>query len=500
METLNLPTETFCVIKLQSLFNNGMMRDHTDAIQYICEYFFETSTGMYYFYNAETELFEFRERADFNLAVKQKLDNHKDIESYFKKNSKIYQVVCKINNPRHYRIGNRYYLNECVGILHKSFKPFDEYENEFKQSVEMMKNYYKEVYCSNDEEVFNSLMKYFSQLVKGVKTEVIIYNKSAQGTGKSTGTSFMMDYVLGPNICLICNTEPLTTNYNKILLGKIWVIFEELPTFSTSQWAGVSSKLKTYTTEKMMMYRDPYEKSIQAENVFNCVINCNVESLKENNGRRVIIMPISNSKMNNHLFYSKLRKDCFNMKVGEAFYSYLMSIDTTNFYAQKDFPETEEKRVAIANLLCPTYLFLKSYVLRKEEIGRVKTKDFYETFKMFCENNKMKQSQKMEFFKKLDEIGLKQKKIGNNFYEITLKQLDEIADKGKWICDYDDFETDEQTDNENIVVRKEFYESNLKLLERYVKKYGDIDADINAEKEVPFPPKKKFKIIKRPEV
>lgn len=474
--TLTLPTEPFCVMKLQSLLNDGLLRDHLDAIYYICEYFFETSTGMYYFYNAETELFEFRDRTDFNLGVKKKCSNHKDIENYFNTNSRIYQVVCKIDKPRHYKIGNRFYLNECFGILHKSYKPYNEYDTKLKEGVEMMINLFKEVYCSNDEELLRAYLKYLSQLVKGQKTQVIIYNKSVEGTGKSTGTSFIMNFVLGPKICLISNTEPLTTNYNKILMGKIWVIFEELPTFTTSMWAGVASKLKTYTTETLAMFRDPYEKSIQAENIFNCVINCNVESLKDSNGRRVIIMPISTARKNDHAYYSNIHSKCMNIEVGEAFYAYLMELDTTKFYAQRDFPETENKRVAIANLLCPTYVFLKSYLLRKEEIGRVNTKDFFATFVNYCEINKIKPSMKSEFFKKLEELGFKQKKIGLNYYEISLKELQVVAEKEKWICVYDEFEEKKDT-TDYVVVEKEVYtkmEAEIKTLKEQLNKLQNV--------------------------
>ena len=51
--------------------------------------------------------------------------------------------------------------------------------------------------------------------------------------------------LIGNEICLISNTDPIITSNNKILLGKLLVIFEELPTFSKAQWSGVSAKLKT---------------------------------------------------------------------------------------------------------------------------------------------------------------------------------------------------------------------------------------------------------------
>ena len=147
--------------------------------------------------------------------------------------------------------------------------------------------------CNNDETMLEAYLKYYSQLARGMKTEVIIYRKSGEGTGKSTETDFNMNYLFGKDVCLISNTEPLLTNYNKIYLGKLIIIFEELPTFSESQWSAVSSKLKTLTTEKICTYRDLYEKGAQAENISNFQINTNVESIKDSNGRRYIILDLN---------------------------------------------------------------------------------------------------------------------------------------------------------------------------------------------------------------
>ena len=59
---------------------------------------------------------------------------------------------------------------------------------------------------------------------------MLLYRKSGQRTGKSTEIDFDMNYLFGIEVCLISNTEPLLTNYNKIYLGKlIIIIFEELP-------------------------------------------------------------------------------------------------------------------------------------------------------------------------------------------------------------------------------------------------------------------------------
>ena len=50
---MELPKVNYYVSDLQDKYNNGLLKDHLDAIQYIQQYYYESSNGMYYFYDAE---------------------------------------------------------------------------------------------------------------------------------------------------------------------------------------------------------------------------------------------------------------------------------------------------------------------------------------------------------------------------------------------------------------------------------------------------------------
>jgi hypothetical protein len=138
-----------------------------------------------------------------------------------------------------------------------------------------------------------------------------------------------MNYVFGTEICLISNTEPLLSHFNKIYLGKLIIIFEELPTFSDAQWSAVSSRIKTLTTEKLCVYRDLQEKSIQAENISNFQINTNVESIKDSNGRRYVILDLNPSRVGNYDYFKNLKDKCFAAKLlflmNYFFFKYILS-------------------------------------------------------------------------------------------------------------------------------------------------------------------------------
>ena len=447
-----------------------------DAINYIQEYYFESKNGMYYFYDVENDDFEFKTRDNFKNEVLDKVDNCKITSKIIKINYKIYKIVSDIFKPRHYKIGKKYYINVCKGFLHKKYKQFDDYSNEIKENVNLYISYLKEIMCNGDDIMLDAYLKYYAQMAKGIKTEVIIYRKSGEGWGKSTETDFIFNYVFGKNICLISGTEPLTSNYNKIYMGKLLVIFEELPTFSDAQWKGVSSKLKTLTTEKVTTYRDLYEKAVQADNISNFQINTNVESIQNSDGRRYIILDLNPSRIRDYEYFRNLRNNCFNNEVGEAFFSYLMTkVKITDeqgkdFMAQEDFPETSNKRLAIANLLHSSYKFLKErYLLTKTSIQKVTPTELYLEYKLFCQSENYKSCGRNDFYKKLEFIQIFSKfSNGDKYYNVDIKTLRDIAKKNMWVCEYDDYQEsddekneDEEEDDEEIIDYKALYEALL---------------------------------------
>ena len=454
---LNLPKINYYTSDLQDKYHNGLLKDHLDALNYIQEYYFESSNGMYYFYNVDTNDFEFKTDKDFKKEVLDKIGNDKILTNKVKTNNKIYKIVSDLFKPRHYKIGKDYYINSCKGLLHKNYKNYADYSEEIKSNVQLYISYIKEIMCNNDNDMLDAYLKYYSQLARGKKTEIIIYRKSGEGTGKSTETDFIMNYVFGKEVCLISNTEPLLSNYNKIYLGKLIIIFEELPTFSDGQWSAVSSKLKTLTTEKLCVYRDLYEKGIQAENISNFQINTNVDSIKDSNGRRYVILDLNPSRVGDYEYFKKLKDNCFNLTVGEAFFSYLMTHitdeESNKFLGQRDFPETMNKRLTIANLLHSSYKFLKDwYLLTNLEADKKNCVELYNEYVSYCDNEKLRKCGRNDFYKKLETINIHRKKINGYWYfSFTIPVLKEIANKYKWICEYDDYEQPEEEKEKEVV-------------------------------------------------
>jgi hypothetical protein len=445
-------------------------------INYVYKYYFEVEKADYFFYDVVKEELVHRTQKDFINEVANKISKGA-FEKYFMKNSKIYKITSKLDKPRVYEEDKQYFLNECRGFLHKKYKLYAEYSDDIKEGVDMMLDMIKQISCNNQNDVYDAYVKYLAQLCRGMKTEVIIYKKGEQGIGKSTETDFLINYVLGKDICLLSGTEPLTSNFNKCFLGKLFVVFEELPTFGPREWEAVSSKLKTLTTEKTAQFRGLFKDPIEAENILNFVINTNVESLKNSDGRRIIILPLSSCRKGDYEYMNNIRSKCFNLEVGEAFYSYMMSIDITNYYAQKCFPDTENKLLAIANQLDPVEKFIKvNYVLKKRGI-QDKTSDFYNEYKGFCTLSNFKPLTNTMFYAKLKNFcNIEKKKIeGIHKFKVPYETLKALSDKNKWICEFDDEDEDEQDDDDDEVVSP--LDSGIKTID-YKKRCQELEKEL----------------------
>jgi len=480
--TFELPKRPFQVSTLQKLHNDAKVKErklkiekiklkldddneryeiNKKVIEYIQSYYYETSKGDYYFY--EVSYNEKKKRYDddivlidrkaFKAEVLDKIDDDY-IQDKIKKNDKVFRLASDLFKPRVYEQDGLYYINICKGFLHKKYKHYNEYSDEIKEKVEIVLNMIKEVSCDDNDEIFEAYKKYLAQLCRGIKTGGCIYKKGIEGIGKSSETDFIMKYVLGEGICLLSNAQPIKSQFNKILLGKLLVVFEELPTMNENEWKAVSGRLKTLITEDITMYEDKNIKAFQAENISNFIINTNVEAIKDSDGRRYIIMPLSNKYKGNGDHFKAIKNECYNLEVGEAFYSYMMTIiDPINFNIQQDFPETENKAVSRANLLHPVFKFIKfKYILENKAINKISPSDLLKEYVAYCSSNDLRPLGKIDFYKKLKEVNIESKKInGYHYYVETIDKLTEIATTNKWLCKYDGYEKecDEETSDDD---------------------------------------------------
>jgi hypothetical protein len=129
-----------------------------------------------------------------------------------------------------------------------------------------------------------------------------------------------------------------------------------------------------------------------------------------------------------------------NDEVGEAFYNYLLTIDTDNFNPQS-FPMTNNKLDSLSKRLDNVYKFIKEeYILNNYKLD-ISLTEMYSYYKIYCRNNLIKSVPKEDFHRKLSEANINKIKKNNKYYfDIQLVDLVSIAKKNNWINDLDEFD------------------------------------------------------------
>lgn len=385
---------------------------------------------------------------------------------FFFENTNLYSTIV---DPHKAKIGY-YYFNRFNGFIHPR-RDYHTYPPDIKKKVELFNHFVLEVLSSGKQDVYQYNLKWFSNMAKGNKNKTLMYNRGyIQGVGKSHTTDFLADYVLGDEIALILNdVECLTSKNNSRLIGKLLIVFEEMPTVGKDQWMAVGSKIKHMVTGDTLSYGEMYQPQQQLRNISNYICITNNKALKESEGRRIFCNEISIKYLRNYAYFENLRRECFNKEVGEAYYNFLHTIDTNDFNSERDMPFTDIKLETILENLHIVYKFLKyEYILKKKNC-KEKPKVLYSQFEEFCfeigaANQKVNV---LDFKDMLMQIGIKEIKDSTYYYKFKYTDLEELFKKNKWICDRDYQELKEQEQDQDEV---DHLEDGIETIEATLKK------------------------------
>jgi hypothetical protein len=340
-------------------------------------------------------------------------------------------------------------MNLCPRMKHQYIK-YEDFSKKVQKKVQIMLNYIKEVLASGREDTNTYLLQWLSHMIKGNKNDSILYLKSKQGFGKSTLLEFIRQYVVGEDLALETGSGPILSNFNAILGGKLFVYFEELETFSIGQWMSASSRIKRYATSATITLEDKNVKAYTAKNIMNIIIASNNDAVMDDDGRRYFILDIATHRQvipncdsprneENIKFWTDVRS-CFNDEVGHAFYCYLMEVDTTN-YRPQNFPTTQSKLDSYAKRMDTHENFLKyNYVLNRSEL-KTTLGELYEEYVTYCRGNGIaKPYSKVDFGKKLREIGIEPYKSNDKLkVKVSDKELAQIAKSHNWVHEVDEY-------------------------------------------------------------
>jgi len=407
---------------------NNMSMDQ--CREYVTKYFYPLNTSQHVMVSYDEDgkpVYEIKEDQTIKKVYFNRLP--KDVcDYYFKKYDKIRSLTCELNKPTLFDN----YFNTCPSFLH-ALKPYDSFNNEIKNKVRVMLDCIKTIWASGDDEQYDYIIKWFSNMARGGKNQSVLYLRGDEGIGKSTITDFMMKHVIGSRLSLMSGSGPLLSNFNIILYSKLLVVYEELENFSTSQWQVVSSRIKRDVTSTTCSYEKKNETSFVGKNINNIIINSNVDAIKNDEGRRYFILDLSNEKKGDSKFWDSIYK-CMNNEVGEAFFSYLHTVDLSDYHDQ-NFPSTQAKQDAIVKRLESVAKFIKdNYILRRIDMN-INLQNLYYSYREYCTNTGSKIEHKIEFNSRMTKYKLEGKKSGNdhNKFNYKLDYLMEIATKNKWL-------------------------------------------------------------------
>ena len=371
---------------------------------------------------------------------------------YFEEFTDLKSPVYEINKPQFYDDK----INLCPPL--PKYKPFKDFSEETRQKAKIFLDYTEEILCNYNKEVLAHLNKWVSNICKGKKNDCALVLKTLlKGAGKSTFPTFIRDHMIGNKLSLETGSEPIKSKFNAILGGKLFVMFEELETFTQSEWVAVDSILKRQITSKLINLQKKGQEAFEANNLNNYVLLSNHDLSDDD--RRYFVLDVQTHRKGDRKYWSNLYDNCFNDEVGNCLYSYYYETDTTNFQPQ-DYPLTKNKLNSISKRLDSVFLFLKEeFILKNKSIDGIKLKDFYEMYECFCLERKKRICDKTTFTSKLSEVQINYKlSNGYNRYKISLEALKVLSKTHNWINELDEFE---KKDDDKTIIEDE---TNLKIL------------------------------------
>ena len=451
METIDikLPTECYKPNEAKKLYESNRNK----GLKYVLNYFYKTTNpvGVMY-YDVQMNDFKYYTLTDaieayIPNAIYFKDDKKHSLIKEFKDYKDPYNLTVEIDKPMFFEIKGQKNLNTFIGLpkLFNDIKEYDKFTDKSKEGVEFILNHLKNVWCSHNEELFEYVKNWIINLITLHKNETALYLKSIQGTGKSSITDFLLDF-LGSNLSYFASSPEIVMKWNGPLKGKILLVLEEMPSSSISEWKAYNARLKSYITNPYLDTEDKYMPRSTVKNYLNLIINSNENAIKlDNSDRRYVCLDISNEMVGNTEYFDKLHGYLNNNGVKKCFYAYCLKNYNEDFNPRK-IPFTETKKDLLNSNLNDIMQFIKDKYLLKKQGMDMKFSDFYEKF---ISSTSKKSWTKIQVSKLLDEYKIKTEIKGQKLKWIvmTFDELHELFKSKNLIHDTDEFIEDKKFDD-----------------------------------------------------
>jgi hypothetical protein len=203
------------------------------------------------------------------------------------------------------------------------------YNDEIKDGVKLFFNHIKEIICSNDDDEYDTTIKFLASSCAGWKVRIALIWNSLEQSGKGSVLNYLKD-LLGDRMFKTSSIENVE-KYTKGFEGRTLINLDELPVSGTSKI--LQDSLKALITEPHFDCRAMYNQGYEQKNTFNIIItsNNNSISLTQSNNIRYFVNTISDkySGNKNTEYFKKLHKTINKEEVKIAIFKEFMNIFET---------------------------------------------------------------------------------------------------------------------------------------------------------------------------
>lgn len=227
------------------------------------------------------------------------------------------------------------FLNMKKDLPRDYSKPIIETE-EVKRGVKMFFDHIKEIICSDDEDEYDTTIKFLASSCAGHKLKIALIWNSMEQSGKGTVLNYIKE-LQGERMFKTSSIENVE-KYTKGFEGRTLINLDELPVSGTSKI--LQDCLKALITEPEFDCRAMYNQGYIQKNTFNIIItsNNNAISLTQSNNVRYFVNTISDKYSGNKNttyfknLHSAINKECVKIAIFKEFMNiYETQVKPTNW-------------------------------------------------------------------------------------------------------------------------------------------------------------------------
>ena len=254
------------------------------------------------------------------------------------------------------------------------------------------------IIANKDKNVYEYIIKWLAFMVKHPEQKPLVSLfcfSNKKGCGKSWFLDFISKYVIGQHNVVSTGIAGLANNFNADYQGKKLVYIDDCSK-STTQADMVL--FNSFITSDRLTIEPKGEKRFEIDNYINLWINSNHKSSINitQASRRWMCFEISEYRCQDTKYFGMLTDKCYNSDCGDAFYTYLLSIDVcksdvANGYKTALFNEMAlEQAASIDSFIGRLKLSYKAFTDGSSEIAidqHYAKSELYAAYKLYHSDN-----------------------------------------------------------------------------------------------------------------